>query len=1419
MWFGVLGRLEVRRGDGTAVSIGGRARRRVLAALLSRPGSLLTADTLIDDLWGSTAPRSAVGSLRSHVARLRDDLGRDEVLLLTEGDGCRLCVGTDDLDAAAFEHLSCEAGRLNDAAAALARYDAALGLWRDEAYLEFGDAPFAVAERVRLAELRSLARERRTDLALQLGMSGDLVAELEQRVRTEPYRERGWEQLALALYRGGRQGDALGACRRGRRVLLDELGVDPGPGLADVEGRILRQDPDLVAVIRPQVVGVAALRDRCPYLGLAGYEEQDAPLFVGRERLTSMVAGQLAERSVVVLVGASGVGKSSLVRAGLIPALRAGALPGSASWRIDMRTPLAAPGFDDVARRPDLLVLDQAEELFTGFGRTARDQFISRLADYVRYGDGSLLVVLRSDFYGRLAEAEPLGQLAEKTGVLVGPMRADELRRALVEPASAAGLRLEPELVETVMEDVAGQPEPLPLLSEAMVRTWRRRDGDLLTLAGYRRAGAVAGALEAAAEECYLRLDEATRQAARHVLVRMAAPSGAGGWARRPLVRAEISRGGSEQQALDALVTARLAVVTDLHVELAHDAVLEHWPRLRGWLDERALAAELVEHLGRAATAWRTSGRQESDLYRGPRLSSALDWRTEHPADLSPDEEEFLDESTRAAQAELEAARAQATREARGRSRLRLVALALAAVVVLALAGGTVALLERSIAQHQARHARQAALTADVNRLATVAGTLPGRQRDQALLLAAEAYELEGSDQAAGGLEAALMNTPPGLDRVIRYRSTSRQPHLDHSGWLLAVPGDDGTVTVLDLRTGGTLKTLMAPTGRQFAVFSGDDRFVAAGGSDGTVVIWNVRTGRRVGAPLPVGGRVVRPVFDPRDDDRLYVLAGTGALTIWDRRDPAHPRQVGVFEGIVSSGDGYVTITRDGRRIAAGDLQPQTGGSGAARIWDTRSRARLDEYPGSIGVLADDDVTLPLGYSGDTVLLDVSTKRIEATVRGTGGASLAVLDRRGRRIAVSEKLGGRSAVAVYDLHSHQRVGQPLRLHGNIAYPLGFLPDGRLVTSGTNEAAIWTPGRPLPPIGVRLDTSADRAASPDNTNEAPIFLPGSRTVLVLGGTEVPTVHDAVTGRLIGTFLGGLAEGRVAGSPDGRLVVGELHDTGVGVGIWDIRNGRRIASLPGVSAGLWLAAPLWSAAGDRIAIDIGGAVFVWQVNDPRHPSGPVHLEPPGSAVTDAITFTPDGRRLVAISAGSTRISLIDIATKHVVWTRPVEDGTARQAAVSPDAATIAYDSGGTGSGEVTLLDTASGRRTATIPVPSYGGIGYVNRGRWLVATSNQPEPAAQLYDARTLQPIGVPMPTGDVDEHPVTVDSVGSRFAQDLAGDFNFPTSSDPFVWNADPAEWVRIACGIAGRNLTASEWRQYLPDRRYLRTCPEWPAGA
>ncbi|MDT4937048.1 MAG: hypothetical protein QOG80_719, partial [Pseudonocardiales bacterium] len=1089
MWFGVLGPLEVRDDADRVVRVGGSVRRELLAALLCRAGELVPTTALIDDIWGDVPPRTAAKTLQSHLVRLRHDLAQaDGVVIVTEGVGYRLDIPPAALDAACFEaevNQGLAAFRRADERLAIKHLDAALALWRGEAYLEFAGASFALSERVRLTDLRAVALETRTDAALRLGEDATLIGELENRIRRAPYRERSWEQLILALYRSGRQADALAAYRMAQQRLAIELGVDPGPGLRALEMRILNQDPTLLAdnSSTPPSDRRDVAAGQCPYRGLAGYRSEDANVFVGRERLTAVLAGRLVDPGVVVVAGASGSGKSSAVRAGLVPALRAGALPQSAAWRVVVTTPTSTAGIDWAA---DVAVLDQAEELFTVLDESDRTDLLNRLHGFVDDG-GRLVLVLRGDFFTALAEVPWLAHYAQRDPVLIGRMREDELARVIVEPARRAGVTVAEDVVDTILDESVGQAQPLPLVSVALVRAWDERDGDVIGPEAYQASGGLVGAIEATAEATFARLPDASKTDARRLLVRMAVREGAA-WARRPLQHEALpSAAGSA--VLDALAEGRLITVNEGRVELSHDALLEHWPRLRRWLDERVMAAGLLEHLTAATQAWLDGGRQETDLHRGPRLRSSLDWREAHPEDLSVDESDFLTASA-AAQEALEQATLRSARRTARRQR-RLIA-GLALVLVVAVAGGLIAIQQRTAARHQA-------LQAEALRLATLAGTLPGDQRDLALLLGAQGYLMHPSDQTAGGLQTALMNTPPELDRIIRYRSPATLPHLDQTGRLLAVPGQDGTVTVYDL-TSGRVRTLTSSTPRQFAVFSGDDRLVAAGGPDGQVVIWDAGTGVRSGKPLQVGGGGVHAVFDPRNDNLLYVIDNRGVLSEWDRSDPELPRRVRYLDGCQSGGlitqAPNLTISSNGQRLAAGDIDTGYTSEGVC-VWDTRTGNKVQTHSGTIGGFASDSRTLPFGFGDDTVLWNAQTGRVESTVPKTGGSALAVISPDGDRLAVSQDLQGAGVVSVYNLRTHRRIGQPLKLQGGLADPIGFLPDGRLVTTGTDDAAVWTVGIDVPHLGVRLDTSNDRIARPGDGSETPSFLSRSGTVLVLG----------------------------------------------------------------------------------------------------------------------------------------------------------------------------------------------------------------------------------------------------------------------------------------------------------------------------------
>jgi WD40 repeat protein/KaiC/GvpD/RAD55 family RecA-like ATPase len=1171
----------------------------------------------------------------------------------------------------------------------------------------------------------------------------------------------------------------------------------------------------------------------CPYKGLASFGRSDASLFCGRERLVATLVSKLAVNRFLAVIGPSGSGKSSLVAAGLIPALAAGALPGSDGWPSLLIRPGADPmtnlagGFARLTGQPPsplppqsngdadllehlanrvldtgpsrgdrvVLIVDQFEELFTACQDPEnRARFIRLLATGAGEGSAvSVVVVMRADYYGACAEHPELASVMDRSQVLVTAMTDADLRRVVTEPAHRVGLTVEDGLAETISGDAATQTGALPLVSTALLETWAARSGTTLTLAGYQTAGGVRGAVARLAETAWDGFDTAQRAACRRILLRLADPDGVSSDVRRRAPRTEPVSGPTEETVLTALIDRRLLTASEDTVEVAHEALLREWPRLRSWLEEDREGRRVHRQLADAAAAWQADRRDDAGLYRGVRLHAARDWAAAHPGDANPLETEFLASS--------EAVEEQTVRTGvRTARRLRALAAGLLVLLVAAAVAGVVAVQQRSTARGQA-------LQADANRLATLASTLTGDQRDLAVLLGAQAYQLRPSNETAGGLQTALVQTPPGLDRVIRYRSSSTLPHLDSTGRLLAVPGVDGTVTIDDLATGRVLRTVTWPTPREFAVFSGDDQLIAAGGSDGDIAIWSLLTGRQSGQPLRVGGGIVHAVFAPRDDDRVYVISRHG-LSIWDRHDPQHPRELANLVGINSdpadNNGPNLTISADGGLIAAGDILPGHQ-SGPAQVWDTRTNKLRSAFTGSMGVLASDGRTLPFGYGGDTALVNAETGRVQATVPNTGGSSLATLSPDRRRIAVSEQVGTASVVVVYDLTTMRPVGAPLRLHGTAAQPVGFLPDGRLVTTGHAEAGIWTLGKQLPPLATEVNTEQGL----DSGLAQPIFLPGTTHTILAGfgvGFFAGTLqlHDSASGRLTGTLLNGAVQGAIAISPDGRLIA--AGSTNSGVGIWDLQTGSRIARLTGAPQGYDLS---WSPTGNLLAADTGTAVQLWNVSDPSHPSLLTSIPTAKPAFMDYLLFSADGRRLVTAADTTGTISMINIAARHATWSMTTDAAHLHQVALSPDGRTLAVHSGDPSQGRLTLLDAPTGTPQRSTPLQSYGGVAYLHHGQWLIITGDRASPHAQLHDATTLQPIGVPFPTTDPYGDPIAVNDAGTAFSE---------TEVNPLLWNVDPADWIRTACTIAGRNLTRPEWRQYLPSRPYRSTCPQWPPG-
>ena len=478
----------------------------------------------------------------------------------------------------------------------------------------------------------------------------------------------------------------------------------------------------------------------CPYKGLAPFDRDDAEYFFGREELVAELVAHVVGASLLAVVGPSGSGKSSVVRAGLLPALAGGVLSGSHNWTQAVMRPGAHPlrELRRATRRlapheRSVLVVDQFEELFTACeDERERAEFAAALA---RFRGGVVVVVVRADFYGHCAAYPEFSRALGANHVLVGAMSRDELRRAIERPAQRAGLSVEPELVQALLADVEGQPGALPLLSTALLELWTRRHGRRLQLAAYARSGGVKGAVARLAEDAFVALTPTQQTAARTLLLRLSDEDASGA-----IVRRRIALDEQDAEVVGRLTERRLLTVSEGTVEVAHEALLREWPRLRGWLAEDAQGRRVHRALREAARAWDQDARDAGGLYRGARLAAALDWAANHDPELEPIERAFLDAARRAG--------------GRAQRRLRLVLAGVAALLC----------RRRRSPEPRVRPAQSGARPGDGRRgAATGAQALVSGDLDRALLLARQGVALADSAQTRGNLLAALLKSPAAI--------------------------------------------------------------------------------------------------------------------------------------------------------------------------------------------------------------------------------------------------------------------------------------------------------------------------------------------------------------------------------------------------------------------------------------------------------------------------------------------------------------------------------------------------------------------------------------------------------------------------------------------------------------------------------
>jgi WD40 repeat protein/DNA-binding SARP family transcriptional activator len=1446
--FRILGPVTAYR-DGESLALGGERQRALLAVLLVHANETVSTERLVEQLFGASGSRSSSNAIQVAVSRLRRALG-DGVgaMLLTRRGGYSLELAPGQLDAAMFESLL-EQGRellaQGDPAAASTRLREALSLWRGPPLVDLAAVEGVQVEIRRLEELRVLAEMERIDAELALGHAAEVVVDLERLIAQAPLQERLRAQQMLALYRSGRQAEALAAYREACALLRDELGLTPSANLRELERMIFHQDVGLDA---ERALEASAHAVVCPFKGLAAFESSDAEFFCGRDRVVSELIARLAEWPLVGILGPSGIGKSSLMRAGVLPALRAGALPGSAGWRQVLLRPGKDPAreleralggeTEHVLGGPDrgqrvVLAVDQLEDLFTVCeDDSRRREFLERLVALAGDHERRTLVLctLRADFYGRLSVYQRFGELLSRSHALVGPMDRAELREAIERPAARAGLEVEDGLVEVLSAEVADEPGSLPLLSTTLLELWQARDGRVLRLQDYRAIGGVRSGVARIAESAYTRLSEDERRVARDVLLRLA-DVGEGFPERRLVSLSEVQAISGVQRVLAALTDARLLTVGAGTVELSHEALLREWPRYRGWLEEDRVARQVHAHLRVAAHEWDVRGRDPGDLYRGARLAAALEFRSQHPDRMDRLEREFVGSS------QLEADR-EAERQRLQNRRLRALLAAAAVLLVLTAVAGVVAVVGQRRASRNAQLADAATRAALGRQLGAEA---LGEQRlDVASLLAREGVALDRSPQTEGTLLTTLLRSPAVLGTF--PLPTDSTPHVAVSpdGRTLAVSDSvAGSVQFYDARARVLERRRLSDfVGDQPPVYSADGSLlVYSSGPD--LIVRDARTlalrqrlilgppfRQQLAADVSEGSTLVAP-----DGHSVY-------YAYWLMDAAGQPGQAYLARWALSSGRSLGTV-----RLGSGPLV-------AVRLLDRGERLMI--------VSARDIAT----YNASTL------RQVRAlTIRPVPLLpSAAAISPDASTVAIGSQEGSVSFIDAYTGRLRRGLG------GQHSAPVAgavYSPSGRTVMSvgDDGKVIVWDPGsgRRLTALPGPAGHVQDAQVSPDGTT---LYTAGTGGVMLawdLTGARgfgrsarlSPTLPccDTVTPEAPAFAL----------SPDGTEFAVATADSKVGV--FSATTLRREMSFEIGSRGSPVTALSWAPTGTTLAVGAhDGIVQVWDLTgSPRLEHSLVGLAPlPGQVeAIQSLAFSPDGQMLAASdkSEGSAvghnimspvaTLAIWDVGTGGMITT-PAELGagaglTASDVlAFSPDGKLLAAS---LLTGGVRVFDPRSGRVLRTLADPGNETVSLAFAPTGDLLAGGTLNGTVELWDPVTGKRLAQPLLADSSAISDVAFDPSGRRFATTglhdatvkvwftgsleqegprLAADPNATAAAafrpgeqgllvvddlgGAYTWPMSLASWEHRACSLAGRNLTQAEWAQFVSGPRYASVC-------